>query len=162
MLSRGSAAWDVSGGVVVGRDGTLAGRMAELARGFHEYLVAQTDVALTQVDGGGVDDDAALAAAFQRLDLALGQMADLASVYGDDSRAVLDPLVVPVAALAGEYLCFGARAVWVEPDPELPSDDSLPMLLANGVAVDLHGLARAALNRASPSLSAVMRALLAP
>lgn len=127
-------------------------RMAELARVFREYLVGQTDVELVELDTGA----ATVALAFERLDLALGQLADLASVYGDESRGMLDPLVMPAAALAGEYLRLLAAAAWVEPDPDLPPDDSLLLALASGVVIDLHGLVRAALAGPGAQLAAAI------
>jgi len=136
-----------------GRD--RAAWMAELARGFRDYLIGQTDIELVAIGEGTT-----IALAFERLDLALGQLADLASIYGDDSRGMLAPLVVPTAALAGEYLRVLAGGTWVEPDPELPLDDSLLVVLPNGIAVDLHGVARGAVGGVGPSLPSVVAALM--
>ncbi|RIK45227.1 MAG: hypothetical protein DCC58_07115 [Chloroflexi bacterium] len=129
--------------------------LAELGRGFREYLVGQTEIDLVALES----DDTTLIVAFERFDLALGQLADLASVYGDDSRGMLDPLVLPAAALTGEYLRVLAGAAWVEPDPDVPADDSLLLVLANGLAIDLHGIARAALGGSGPGLGAAIARL---
>ncbi len=131
--------------------------MGDLARGFREYLADQSEVDLIAIDAPGGD----VVVALERFDLALGQLADMAVVYGDDSRAVLDPLVVPAAALAGEYLRGLAGAAWVEPDPELPPDDTLLVVLVGGGLLDLHVVARSAFSGFGPSLGAALVARLA-
>lgn len=143
---------------MTGAGRSRAAWMAQLAGGFREYLIGQTEIELLALEFGS----GPVLLAIERLDLALGQLADLASVYGDDSRGMLDPLMVPAAALSGEYLRILSAAVWIEPDPDLPPDDSLLLVLDNGIAIDLHGIARVALGSPGPSLGPAIAALLAP
>jgi hypothetical protein len=137
---------------------TLAGRMAELARGFRDYLAGQTGVE--------IDDPAAIrpdgvSSAIARLDLALAQLADLAGIYSDDARPALEPLVMPVTALAGEYLRHATSAGWVEPEPDVPMDQLL-IRLASGATIDIFAIARRAMAGGSPTLAAALQAVLEP
>jgi hypothetical protein len=113
-------------------------QIAAVASHFVEYVEAHTDVRLSMPQGvepAGVDD------AFASLDAALDKLNDLADVYGADRMQALDSLVLPTAALAGEYLRHGAGARWVE--PLIDADTTLVIATRDGVAVDLTGAVRA-------------------
>lgn len=128
---------------------------AEVARQYAAYLRDQTGVEVAAPEPGDV---ALLRAHFELLDLALGQIADLASIYGSDQRGDIEPLAVPTAMLAGEYLRAGIGARWME--PAFPGDISLLLLTPDGVALDLEGMARAALLSPRPNLTALVERLL--
>jgi hypothetical protein len=115
-------------------------QIASVAKQFVEYVEAQTDVRLSTPEGVGADG---FADAFATLDAALDQLSDLADVYGADRLRALDPLVLPTAALVGEYLRHGAGARWVE--PLFDADTTLVIATQDGVAVDLTGAVRASL-----------------
>src|SRR6478672_9010159 len=83
------------------RDGERAQQLTALAANFRAFLADQTGVELLLAEHVTAND---LPAALERLDLALGQLADLTTVYGDDSRGMLDPLVAPAAVAVGDYL----------------------------------------------------------
>jgi hypothetical protein len=127
------------------------------AQQFAEYLRGQTAVEVTPPS---TNDHAALLLSFERLDLALGQIADLASVYGADQRSDIEPLTTPTAVLAGEYLRIGLGACWLEPVFE--GDHTLMVVTPDGVALDLDGMARSALMSSQPNLTAIVRRLLTP
>jgi hypothetical protein len=100
-----------------------------------------------------------LLVAVERLDLALGQLADLASVYDTSAGPSLEPLALPVAALTGEYLA-AAGSRWLPPDPDDPTpSDGLTIVTAGGIAIDLLGVARATLLSGAPNLAAVVERL---
>lgn len=137
-----------------------------LAERFREYLSHQTDIqivppgAVTTSDGS---DAISLEIAFERLDAALGQLIDLASIYAEGQVATdaLESLILPAAALAGEYLRAALDASWLPVDPEMPDAGSmLDLALPGGVAIDLVGVARAALLSTAPNLSAVARRII--
>lgn len=128
---------------------------SEYARGYEDYLRAQTGI---ELQAPQADDPNSLRASFERLDLALGQIADLASVYGSDSRADIEPLTTPTAVLAGEYLRVGMGAIWMEPAYE--GDQSLLLATPNGIALDLEGVARSTLMSSQPNLTALVNRLL--
>ena len=133
-------------------------RIQELARGFRDYLLSQTDIELP--DFGAVDHTygpAALVMAIERLDLALTQLIDLATVYSDDARMSVEPLTVPTAALAGEYLRAGLGATWLIDDD---AEHALITVLPNGIAADLTGVARSALLSGAPNFAAVITSLI--
>lgn len=125
-------------------------QLVELARGFSAQLSAQTGVELLAFDRAPV---AGLTAALERLDLALAQLADLASVYGDDSRAMLDPLNVPAAAVVGEYLRAARAGAWRAPNPG--DTDSLVIVLPGGTTLDLLAIARRAFADGAPCFAAL-------
>jgi hypothetical protein len=138
-------------------------RIAELAYQFAGYLTAQTEIEV--IDSGAVGDThgpVAVLAAFERLDAALEQLADLASVYSDDRRASLEPLALPTAALAGEYLRHALGASWypggLDGGDRVPGE-SLVIVLPGGVAADLLAVVRAALLSGAPNLTAIARSL---
>jgi hypothetical protein len=122
--------------------------LAAAARNVRARLSEQTGVELAAPEGLTA---AELAGALARLDLALAQLADLASVYGDDSRGMLEPLIAPAAVVVGDYLRAALGAVWQEPDPAAP--DELVILLPDQAPVDLLGLARLALAGGAPNLA---------
>jgi hypothetical protein len=132
-------------------------QFAELARQFSDYLHGQTGIMLELPVAG---QPASLMQSIQRLDLALAQIADLASVYGADHRSDIEPLTVPTAVLTGEYLRIGLGAHWLEPAYE--GDVSLLLVTRDGVAIDLDGLARSALMSQQPDLSALVERLIQP
>lgn len=149
---------------VTGRDGIgmehrLIERNAqfvEFARRFEAYLRDQTSIEMATPSA---HDRGALVRGFERLDLALAQIADMASIYGADQRGDIEPLTTPTAVLTGEYLRIGLGAEWLEPAFE--GDNSLTVVTPNGVALDLDGLARSALMSARPNLTALVQRLLA-
>lgn len=130
-------------------------QLSEYAKGFAEYLTSQTGIELAPPDAQSQDS---LRRSFERLDLALGQIADLASVYGDDSRHDIEPLTVPTAVLAGEYLRVGFDARWLEPAYE--GDAALLLATPDGIALDMDGVARTALMSSQPNLTAFVDRLL--
>jgi hypothetical protein len=128
-----------------------------LAKQFSDYLHGQTGIALEPPVAG---EPASLRQSIERLDLALAQIADLASVYGADHRSDIEPLTVPTAVLTGEYLRIGIGAHWLE--PAFDGDGSLLLVTPDGVAIDLDGLARSALLSQQPNLSALVERLILP
>lgn len=129
----------------------------ELAAQFSDYLRGQTGVELAMPAAG---DPASLRASIERLDLALAQVADLAAVYGADQRSDIEPLTVPTAILAGEYLRIGLQGHWMEPAYE--GDTTLMLVTPDGIALDMDGMARSVLMSQRPDLSALIEPLLKP
>lgn len=138
-------------------------RIAALAAQLLDYLRHGTDVELDNPEAmRDADGPDALVAAVERLDLALAQLTDLASVY-DGASPSLEPLALPAAALTGEYLRQATGAAWLAPEPDDPlPDDNLTLVTSDGIAIDLLGLARAALLSGAPNLRAVVATLVAP
>lgn len=136
-------------------------QIAALAAQFVAYLRQGTDVVLDAPEA--VSDAHGLSSvldAVERLDLALGQMIDLASIYEDNTRPSLEPLALPAAALTGEYLRYAAGANWLPVDPDDPMpDDTLTIVTHDGIAIDMLGLARATLLSGAPNLYAVVERL---
>ena len=129
--------------------------MQRLAGQFSRYLGDQTGVALEPPVPG---DSASLRRSFERLDLALAQIADMASVYGSEQRSDIEPLTLPTAVLAGEYLRIGLSGRWMEPAYE--GDTNLMLVTGEGVALDMDGMARTALLSPQPNLTALIEQLL--
>jgi hypothetical protein len=127
------------------------------------YLRHGTDVGLDEPRAvSDAHGPAALLAAVERLDLALAQLADLASIY-EGAGPSLEPLALPAAALTGEYLRHATGAAWLAPDPDDPMpDDALTIVTADGVAIDLLGVARASLLSGNPNFRAVIEGLTGP
>lgn len=127
--------------------------IAALAERFRDYLTSQTDTDMTQIEA--VDDPHGLdvVQAFERLDAALSVLVDLASVYDDMPRSTLESLVLPAAALAGEYLRVAGFAEWYPLEEGDPDDDLT--IVAGSSAIELTGVVRAALAGERPNLSAV-------
>jgi|GEM_PF-2921915 len=136
-------------------------QIAALAGQFVAYLRQGTDVDIETPEA--VSDArgfTVLLAAIERLDLALGQLLDFASVY-DDGSPSLEPLALPTAALTGEYLRHATGAEWLTPDPDDPMpDDSLTIVSADGIAIDLLGVARATLLSGAPNVRAIVTRLI--
>lgn len=132
-------------------------QLSNYARGFAEYLAAQTGVEISMPENQDADH---LRGSIERLELALEQLADLASVYGEDSRHDVEPLVMPTAVLAGEYLRVGAGARWLE--PAFDGDTALLLAMPDGVALDMHGLAHSTLVSPHQHLTTVVNRLLNP
>jgi hypothetical protein len=137
-------------------------QIAALATQFVAYLRQGTDVELDAPGAVSVTHGpAALLDAIERLDLALAQLVDLASVYDDGASMSLETLVLPAAALTGEYLRVTSGAGWLAPDPDDPRpDDSLAIVTSDGIAIDLLGAARATLLSGAPNLRSVVERLL--
>lgn len=136
-----------------------ADRLSGLARQFREFLIHQTNVSLHDF---GVESAAcgpvALRAALERLDAALDQMSDLASVYADTNAGSLEPLIYPVAVLTGEYIRDTIGGQWQPPDDDAPpGDGTLNMKLTDGEVVDLTSVVRVAILAGTPSLSVMVR-----
>lgn len=141
--------------------GSREQRIAGLANQLVEYLSQGTDV---ELDAPGAMSNAhgpdVVLGAIERLDLALGQLLDLASVY-DGATPSLEPLALPAAALTGEYLRNATGAAWLPPDPDDPrADDELTLVTSDGVALDLLGLARATLMSGDPNFRSVVARLI--
>jgi hypothetical protein len=132
------------------RDDERAQQLTALAANFRAFLADQTGVELLSAEGLTT---AELPTALERLDLALGQLADLTTVYGDDSRGMLDPLVAPAAMAVGDYLRATLGASWQADDPLAPEE--LVILVPGQPALDLLGLARMALSGGAPNLAAL-------
>lgn len=129
--------------------------LSELAQHFASYLEAQTSVTITIPQPG---DREALRTSMEQLDIALAQIADLASVYGTDQRSDIEPLTTPTAVLAGELLCEGIGATWMEPAFE--GDASLMLVTPSGIALDMHGMARTVLLSDQPGFASFVNQLL--
>lgn len=127
----------------------------QLAEHYADYLHGQTGVHLVPPSAGNVES---LRASFERLDIALAQLADLAAVYGAEHRSDIEPLTIPTAVLAGEYLRVGTAGRWME--PAFDGDTNLMLVTGDGVAVDMDGLARTALMSHQPALSALVERLI--
>lgn len=136
-----------------------ARQIAALAERFRDYLAHQTDTDMLEIEAVATDHGLAVLTAFERLDAALALLIDLASVYDDAPRGTLEPLVLPAAALAGEYLRAAGLAGWHEPDDDDLAGDADLVIVAATTAIDLAGVARAALASERPNLSAVARRL---
>lgn len=128
--------------------------IAELARQFADYLHGQTGIAVSILETA---NRAQLHKELQKLDLALGQLADLASVYGADHRGDIEPLAIPAASLAGELLRITTGATWME--PAYDGDINLMMVIPDGPVIDLEGLARTALLSTHPALAPLIARL---
>lgn len=128
-------------------------QIAALAERFRDYLTNQTDTDMTALkaveNAHGLD----VVQAFERLDAALAVLIDLASVYDDMPRSTLESLVLPAAALAGEYLRVARLAEWHHPEDDSPDDDLT--IVVGSSAIELTGVVRAALAGDRPNLSAV-------
>lgn len=130
-------------------------QIAQIAKRFAEYLTAQTAVTVHEPDA--IQNDASRDELFSRLDAALDQMADLATVYGNDPRFDFAPLVLPAAALAGEYLRQTTGASWTT--PPVDPDETLTIELAGGQQLDLTVAVRATLMSGKPNLQGMMQAV---
>jgi hypothetical protein len=135
---------------------TREDQLAALASHFAYYVEQQTGAVLIEPSAAG---PAGLLSAVAQLDEALGQLADLASVYGTDPRADLEAFTLPAAALIGAYLHQATGATWV--GPEIEADTTVLIAMPNGLAVDLTGFARATLLSGLPNFSALLQKLLA-
>lgn len=136
-------------------------QIAALATQFVAYLRQGTDV---ELDAPGAVSAArgpvAVLADIERLDLALAQLTDMASVYDSGASTSLEPLALPAAALTGEYLRHATGATWLSPDPDDPMpDDALTIVTCDGIAIDLLGLSRATLLSGAPNLRAAVARL---
>lgn len=136
-----------------------ARQIAALAQQFRDYLAQQTDTDMPEIEAVATDHGLGASVAFARLDAALALLLDLASVYDEAPRGVLEPLVLPTAALAGEYLRAAGLGTWHDPDDDDSLADDALIIVAGPTAVDLTGVARAALASERPNLSAVAQRL---
>ncbi len=132
-------------------------QIAGVAGQFVAFIDAQTGSAPPAPESVAQDD---LLSAFQELDSSLDQLADLADVYGTDRLQAIEPLVLPAAALVGEYMRHAAGARWVE--PLIDADTTLIIATADGVAVDLTGAVRASLLSGMSNLKTMAMRLLDP
>lgn len=130
-------------------------RMIEIARQFSDYLRGQTGIDLTFP---ATDDTASLRESLELLDLALAQVADLASVYGADPRGDIEPLAVPTAVITGEFIRIASGGRWMEPAFE--GDLNLLLVSSKSVVFDLEGLARTALMSRQPAIAPLVMKLL--
>lgn len=119
-----------------------------LARQFADYLDGQTGITISFPETASRD---LLHEDLRKLDLALGQLADLAGIYGSGNRGDIEPLAIPAAALAGELLRATTGATWMEPAYE--GDMNLMLMIPNGPVIDMEGLARTALLSTHPALA---------
>lgn len=127
----------------------------ELARQFADYLDHQTGIAVSL--SGEADRDQ-LHEELGKLDLALGQLADLAGIYGSGDRGDIEPLSIPAAALAGELLRATTGATWMEPAYE--GDMNLMLMIPGGPVIDMEGLTRTALLSHHPALAPLVLKLI--
>ncbi|MEZ4520225.1 MAG: hypothetical protein R3A46_01090 [Thermomicrobiales bacterium] len=132
-------------------------RIAEIAAQFLTFIDVQTGTAPPAPEEVGESD---MLQAFVALDEALDQLADLADVYGTDRMQSIEPLVLPAAALVGEYLRFGAGATWVE--PIIDADTTLVIATPDGIAVDLTGAVRASLFSGMANLKIMVDRMINP
>ena len=132
-------------------------QISEIAFHFVEFIDSQTGSA-PPIPG---DFDASeLLSAFEALDESLNQLADLADVYGTDRMQAIEPLVLPTAALVGEYMRHAAGADWIE--PVIDADTTLIIATTDGVAVDLTGAVRASLLSGISNLKTMVDRLINP
>lgn len=132
-------------------------QIAEVAGQFVEFIDAQTGSAPPAPETVEAGD---LLTAFHELDESLDQLADLADVYGTDRLRAIEPLVLPAAALVGEYMRHAAGASWVE--PIIDADTTLIIATTDGVAVDLTGAVRASLMSGMSNLKTMADRLINP
>jgi hypothetical protein len=132
-------------------------QIADIAAQFVDFIDTQTGLKLIPPDCVGAPD---LQSAFSALDESLDQLADLADVYGTDRMRAIDPFVLPVAALVGEYMRNSAGAVWLE--PIFDADSTLIIATSDGIAVDLTGAVRASFMSGMSNLKMMVDRLLNP
>ncbi len=132
-------------------------QIADIAAQFVDFIDTQTGSKLIQP---GCIEASDLQSAFSALDEALDQLADLADVYGSDRMRSIESLVLPAAALVGEYMRNSAGAVWLE--PIIDADTTLIIATSDGIAVDLTGAVRASLMSGMSNLRKMVDRLLNP
>jgi len=132
-------------------------QIADVASHFVHFIEAQTGSKLQHPECIEPSD---LIAVFAALDESLNQLADLADVYGSDRMRAIESLVLPTAALVGEYMRNAAGAVWLE--PIIDADTTLIIATSDGVAVDLTGAVLASLMSGMSNLRMMVDRLLNP
>ncbi|CAN5691061.1 hypothetical protein BH23CHL2_BH23CHL2_12780 [soil metagenome] len=132
-------------------------QIADAARQFLGFIEVQTGSVPPAPDSL---ETAGLLDAIEALDRSLDQLADLADVYGADRLRSIEPLVLPSAALVGEYLRAAAGATWIE--PIIDADTTLLIAMPDGVAVDLTGAVRASMMSGVSNLRMMVDRLLNP
>ena len=143
-----------------GVDEETAGRDEQIravASQFIRFIELQTDSAPPDPDS--VDPDSLISAAGE-LDAALNQLVDMGDAYGTDRMSAAEPLVLPAAAVLGEYLRAGASARWEE--PEVDADTTLIVATPDGIAIDLTGAVRASLLTGEANLRMMIERLVQP
>ena len=128
-----------------------------VATQFVLFIDTQTGAAPPEPHDVGASE---LLSAFEALDESLNQLADLADVYGTDRMQAIEPLVLPTAALVGEYLRHATGARWV--DPVIDAETTLIIATTGGVAVDLTGAVRASLLSGVSNLKTMVDRLINP
>lgn len=132
-------------------------QIADVASQFLVFIEVQTGSVPPVPDNL---ETAGLLDAIEALDSSLDQLADLADVYGADRMRSIEPLVLPSAALVGEYLRAAAGATWIE--PIIDADTTLVIAMPGGVAVDLTGAVRASMMSGVSNLRLMVDRLLNP
>lgn len=132
-------------------------QIAEIAGQFLEFIEVQTGSSPPLPEDVRESD---MVDAFAALDTSLDQIADLANVYGSDRMQSIEPLVLPAAALVGEYMRYGSGAEWIE--PAMDEDTTLIIATSDGVAVDLTGAVRSSLHSGMSNLKIMVQRLIHP
>lgn len=132
-------------------------QIERMAARFADYLNAQVDAGLPMPDEVEASSDSDL---FGKIDAALEQLMDLTSIYGSDPRLDLDPLILPVSALVGEYLRRTLDASWAEPYPG--DGETLTLRLASGQKLDVTIASRGTILTGKPNFRAMASALNEP
>ncbi|MFW6074206.1 MAG: hypothetical protein ACOC9Y_01330 [Chloroflexota bacterium] len=127
-----------------------------LASRFAEYLEIQTDAQIPAPDSVS---EATLVESVERLDAALNQLMDLASIYGSDPRLDIEPLALPSAALYGEYLRHATGGAWKKTGDG--HDESLIMTFDGAGHVDVLAAVRGSLFSGMSNLAAMARDVIA-
>ena len=132
-------------------------QIAGIAGQFLDFIDVQTGSAPPHPKAVKADG---LLDAIAALDSSLDQLADFADISSADRMQSIEPLVLPAAALIGEYFRAASGAAWLEPGYD--ADTTLVIAIPDGVAVDLTGAVRASLMTGQSNLRLMAARLLDP